>query len=77
MNHEDPEPQKLMPAMAHLLDNDRFDGDRIETYGESAPVPDEYKARIERQRKHAAIRTEMIERARNSNYSGHRPDGTF
>ena len=77
MNHEDFEPQELMRAMARPFDNDRFDGDRIETYGESALVPDEYKARIERQRKHAAIRTEMIQRARNSNFSGHRPDGTF
>ena len=77
MNKQDFEPQERMPALMHPLDNDRFDVDRIETYSESAPVLDENRARVERQRKHAALRTEMIQRARSSGYSDHRPDGTF
>lgn len=52
---------------------DRYDND--------TPAPDvdhdEYQARLERNRKHAAWRTEMALRLRNSGYRPARPDSAF
>ncbi len=75
METNGPEPHERMQALQQPLDNDRFDNDDIDARQAPGSDPRDYEERLERSRKHAAWRTEMLKRDGVNGRS--RPDSTF
>lgn len=59
------------------FEHDRFDSDFGADHPWTRAEHDEYQARSERNRKHAAWRMEMARRLRNSGHRPARPDSAF